>query len=219
MRDRSSSRPRPSGPKASGRPSVIVTEAITGSRTPVSLEDLLDGEQAALRLSVSKVVSASRRSTPPSTSGLDLLAVGGHHLVERDGAVAGIVDVAGDRELLVGRADRAGHEAGPVGIPGLGRIGRLAGEPGRGEVHLPRVLLEAEVGHRHAGGPEGVGLDDVAAGLEIGRVDVPDRIGLGEHQDVDAVLQVLGWSANCSPRNPARRGPGRAPSCPSHRRA
>jgi hypothetical protein len=52
------------------------------------------------------------------------------------------------------------------------------------------VLLEAEVGQGNAGGPEGAGLDDVAAGGEVGGVDTTNGIRLRERQDVDAVLEI-----------------------------
>ena len=123
---------------------------------------------------------------------LDLFAVGGHHLIERDVAVAGVGDVAGDRELLVGGADRAGHEPRPVGRFGRRGVGRLPGEAGRSEVHFAGAVGQAEVGKGQARGPEGVGLDDVGAGLEVGRMDAPNRVPLRKHEHVDAVLQILG---------------------------
>ena len=54
---------------------------------------------------------------------------------------------------------------------------------------------EPEVGEGHARGPERVGLHDVGASLEIGGVDSPDGIPLRQHEDVDAVFQVLGMVA------------------------
>jgi hypothetical protein len=46
--------------------SVIVTEIITGSRTPRSSNTSSIATSAALALRVSKMVSTSSRSTPPS---------------------------------------------------------------------------------------------------------------------------------------------------------
>jgi hypothetical protein len=48
--------------------SVIVTEIITGGIAPRSARSSSMATSAAFALSVSKIVSTSRRSTPPSTS-------------------------------------------------------------------------------------------------------------------------------------------------------
>jgi hypothetical protein len=48
--------------------SVMVMEAITGSFVPVSAKYFSMANSAALRFSVSNVVSGRRMSTPPSTS-------------------------------------------------------------------------------------------------------------------------------------------------------
>ena len=50
------------------RPSKTVTEAITGNAAPVSSKYFSMANRHALRISVSNAVSASSRSTPPSTS-------------------------------------------------------------------------------------------------------------------------------------------------------
>ncbi len=47
--------------------SVIVTEIITGGRTPVSSPTSSIATRAALALRASMIVSTSSRSTPPST--------------------------------------------------------------------------------------------------------------------------------------------------------
>ena len=44
-----------------------VTEIISGSRRPISPKSLSSAKMAALALSVSKTVSSSRMSAPPST--------------------------------------------------------------------------------------------------------------------------------------------------------
>jgi hypothetical protein len=48
--------------------SVMVREARTGTRIPVSSKACWMAKRAALRFSVSKVVSGRSRSTPPSRS-------------------------------------------------------------------------------------------------------------------------------------------------------
>ena len=70
---------------------------------------------AAFAFSVSNTVSTSSRSTPPSTRPSTASRYAFDELVERDVARAGIVDVGRDRRGAVGRAERAGDEARPVG--------------------------------------------------------------------------------------------------------
>ncbi len=98
---------------------------------------------AALALSVSKIVSTSSRSTPPSTSAVDRLAVGRDQIVEADVAKAGIVDVGRDRRRAVGRAERAGDEARLVRRFRGPRVGALAREPRRREIDLAHAALQA----------------------------------------------------------------------------
>ena len=154
-------------------------------------EGLLDGEQAGFEDEGVEGCLGEDDVDVPLEECFDLRPVVGHHLVVGDVAVARVVDVAGDRKLLVGRSDRPGYETRSVGRLRGGGVGGLAGEFGRGEVQFPHPVFEAEVCQGKGGGAEGVGLDDVGSGLEIGRVDPADRIPLGEDEDVDAVLQVL----------------------------
>ena len=67
---------------------------------------------AAFALSVSKIVSISSRSTPPSASAANLLGVRLDDLVEGVRAERRVVDARAERERDVERADRAGDEAG-----------------------------------------------------------------------------------------------------------
>ena len=84
---------------------------------------------------------------------------------------------------VAGRADRAGDEA--VLADGLaGDLGGLA-------VDLERVLAQAPLLELEPRGLEGVGLDDLGAGLEHRRVDALD--------DVGAVQDSASWHLPCSP--------------------
>ncbi len=82
------------------------------------IEELRDGEQA--RLEVERVERRLRHQEVDATveQGLDLLAVGGGQLVERDRAEARIVDVGRERGGAAGGADAAGDEAGLFRIRG-----------------------------------------------------------------------------------------------------
>ena len=153
-------------------------------------EHLLDRVQAALEHQRVEGGLGEQQVHAPFDERLNLLTVGRHHLVEGDVAVAGIGHVARDGELLVGRPDRTCHEPRPIGRLRRRGVGRLPGQLRGHEVHLPRVLLEPEIGQRHARGPERVGLDDVGACREVGGVNATDRLPLRERQHVDAVLEV-----------------------------
>ena len=88
------------------------------------------------------------------------------------GAKRRVVDVGRDRQRAVGRADRAGDEARPIGRPRRPLVGGRPGQARAVEVQLVGQRLEAVVGLRDGRAAERVGLDDVGAGLEIGVVDV-----------------------------------------------
>ena len=60
---------------------------------------------------------------------------------------------------------------GRSGVRAVQRVGRVAREPRRRDVQLVDDRLEAVVGLRDRRRVEGVGLDDVGAGLEVGVVD------------------------------------------------
>ena len=119
-------------------------------------------------------------SAPPSIRPSAGLLVGSGQLVERHVAGGRVVHVRRDRGGPVRRADRARDEPRPVRLGRLARVGGLAGEPGRGRVHLADDALEAVVGLGDPRCGEGVRLDDVGAGVEVGVMDRPDDLGLGE---------------------------------------
>ncbi len=53
-------------------------------------------------------------------------------------------------------------------------------------------IVDEELALGDAGGAEGVGLDDVRAGLKKAAMDVADHLRLGEREEVAVVQQVLG---------------------------
>ncbi len=111
--------------------------------------------------------------------GFGLLDVGKEHRV--------VADVAERRELG-GGADGAGDEAWAIGGGEL--AGGFAGEAGGGEVELAGALGDAELPEDEGRGAEGVGLDDVCAGFEVGAVDLADDVGAGDGEDLGAVLEA-----------------------------
>ena len=102
---------------------------------------------------------------------------------------ARILDAWRNRQGDVGRADGSGHEPPPPVAP-VRVLDRLAGQPGRRDVQLAHEVGGAVVGLRDARGREGVGLDDVGAGIAVADMDVAQGVGLGEHQFVQAEEEV-----------------------------
>ena len=156
---------------------------------------------AALAFSVSKIVSTRSRSTPPSTSASHRLGVGRDQLVEGDVAEARVVDVGRDRRGAVGRPERAGDEARLVrrASRSIRRRTRARAAPPRGSARAPGPPCRSRPGDRR--GVEGVGLDDVGAGLEI-RAWISRMISrLRQRQQVVVALQVVRVIArSASPR-------------------
>ena len=95
--------------------SVIVTEIISGSRTPLLLEDFFDRDDA--RLGVQRVEDRLEQQQVAAAvdEPADLFLVGVAQLVEGHGAERRVVDVGRDRQDAVGRPHRAGDEPRPVG--------------------------------------------------------------------------------------------------------
>ena len=73
--------------------SITVPEIIKGTLRPVFSNASLIANNAAFPLSVSKMVSTMRRSTPPSSSGFRLIEISLAKLIERDRAKRRIVYV------------------------------------------------------------------------------------------------------------------------------
>ena len=113
----------------------------------------------------------------------DLLGIGDAQFVEGDGAEAGIGDVGRDRSGAIGRPERAGDET-RAAVLALREIGRRARKPCALDVELMGDALHAVIGLGNARRGEGVGRDDVGAGAEIREMDVADRVGLAEDEQI-----------------------------------
>ena len=170
--------------------SVMVPETMTGQRRPRSSKTVSTAKMAALALRVSKIVSMKSRSDATVEQAVGRLGVRRHELVEGHVAGAGVVDVGRDGRRPRGRAERPGDVPRLVRRLRRGLVGHPAGEPGRLEVELVGQLLHAVVGEGHRVGVEGVGLDDVGAGVEVLAVDRGDDVGLGEREQVVVALEV-----------------------------
>ena len=120
------------------------------------------------------------------------LEVRRHQLVVADVAGARVVDVGRDRGRAGRGAEGSRDVARPVGRARGRRVG-LAARQQRGlVVELVGQLLHAVVGQRDGVGVEGVGLEDVGAGVEVLAVDARDDVGLGERQQVVVADHVAG---------------------------
>ena len=92
-----------------------------------------------------------------------------------------------ERGELGARADRADHEARPVGGGVVG--GHLLGEAGRLLVHRVRLVGDAVLGEHGAERAERGGLDRVDADVEVLGVHLADEVGAGEHEVLVAALE------------------------------
>ncbi len=156
----------------------------------IVLEHLLHGEDR--RLGIERVEDGLDQdqvgaALDQATGGLDVVF---HQFVEGDVAVAGVVDVRGDRAGPAGRAEHAGDEARFVrGFQGLG-IGDLAGDARALDVQLVHQRFHAVVGLGNLGGVEGVGFEDIGAGIQVGFLDRRDHIRAAEQQQVVVAFHV-----------------------------
>ncbi len=116
--------------------------------------------------------------------------VGRHELIEAHRPEPRIVHVGRDRGGLVGRPQNAGDEARRAVVLGLPRAHRVARKARGGLVELACKALHAVVGERDRSGVEGIGLEDVRAGLEVLPVDIAHQRGLRERQEVVVAAQL-----------------------------
>jgi hypothetical protein len=103
-------------------------------------------------------------------------------------AQAGVRRVAEGRQLGA-RPDRPDHPARALG--GGPVVGRLTGDARPGERRLEDALGDAVLGERCPVAAEGVGLDRVAADLEVGVVHAAHDVRAGDVEDLVAALVAL----------------------------
>ncbi len=119
---------------------------------------------------------------------VDGVEIGRHQPVKVGVAVARVVNVRADAGRAVGGAQHAGHEARAL-RRGDG-VRRAARHPGGGHIDVPCQILHIIVRHGDGGTVEGVGLDDIGAGVQIITVQLFDHLRLGDAQQVVIALQV-----------------------------
>ena len=154
------------------------------------LEQCLDGEYRGLGVEGVEDRLDDEQVGAAVDQAIGGFQVGRHQLVVGDVAGARIVDVRRDRRGPRRRADRTGHVAGF--LRGGDLVTGLAGQRGAGVVELVAQLLHAVVGERDRVGIEGVGLQDVRAGLQVLPVDSLDDVWLGQGEQVVVADQIAG---------------------------
>src|SRR5690606_15337150 len=115
-----------------------------------------------------------------------------HQLVEGDVAEGRVVDVRGDRCRAAGWSKDTGHEAWLVRVGTGELVTGGTGQPGTLVVQFTSQCLQLVVCLGDRCRVEGVGLDDIRPGLQIGPVNVTDNTRLGQGQQVVVAPQVLG---------------------------
>ena len=199
-------------------PRPTAAEIMTGSSVlrgeAVLIEDFADGDERGLGVERVEDGFDEQQIDAAGDERAHLLGVGGLDLVEGDDAEAGVVGVGRVGERDGERPDGAGDEALTAGrvADAVGPLAALAGRllvdlPGEGveERIVDDLLVEGgifaaaalagivdeELALGDAGGAEGVGLDDVRAGLKKAAVDVADHLWLREGEEIAVVEQVL----------------------------
>ena len=120
------------------------------------------------------------------------VAVCGLELLPAHAACRGVADIGADGGSPVRWAERPGHVSRAARIRAFRRVGCLAREACRSDVHLADdVRSEPVVGLGDGRRRERVGGDHVGACIEIGRVDFADDLRLGQAEDVAVATQVL----------------------------
>ncbi len=154
------------------------------------LEERLDGEDRRLGVEGIEDGLDEQHVRAAVHQAFGGLVIGLGQLVEGGVAKARVVDVRRDGAGAVGGAQHAGNEARLVGLPGGHRVGGLARHLGRISIQLIDQILQLIIGLGNGGRVEGVGLDNVGTGLQIGRMDVADDLRLGDGQQIIVALEV-----------------------------
>ena len=119
------------------------------------------------------------------------LAVSGAQIIEAHGAKAGIGDVRRDRRRAIGRPDRPRDEAlGTCLFSNL--VAGRSREPRALEVELVSQIFQPVIGLGDGRRRESVGFDNVGAGFKILDMNILDRLGLRQRQQIVIAPQILG---------------------------
>ncbi len=159
------------------------------------LEQLVDGEQRRLH---DEGVEGRFRQQQVHTAGqqsLRLFVVSIDHLIEGDAAVTGVLDINTHRQRPIRWPDAAGNKAWLIRLAARQVVGGPAGDLGSRFVDCEDVVCQVIVRQADARGVEGVRLDEVGAGFQIGAVNLLDDTRLRQAEQIVAAAQVLGMRA------------------------
>ena len=160
--------------------------------TAALLEILVDGKQRRLAVEGVEDGFYQKEIAAPLHQSAHLVIVGVAQLVETHIAPGRLIDIRRKRGGTVGRPQGAGDKAGlPRGFIII-FVASLAGEAGRGQVHLVDQVGHVIIEHRNAVGAESVGFDDIRSGLQVGKMDLPDHLRPGEGEEVVVAFQITG---------------------------
>ena len=154
------------------------------------LEALVDRKERRLRVQGIEHGFNQQNVDTAFDQRLGLLDIGHAQLLEADVAGTRIIDVGRDRCGFGLWAECTGHETRLVGRAEA--VGRLAGDAGRGEVHLAGELGHAVVGLRDDRRTKGIGLDDVCAGSQIVGMNLGNHLRTGDREQLVVAFDVVG---------------------------
>ena len=153
------------------------------------VERFLDGEDRGLRVQrVEDSLDHDEIGAAPDER-TRRHAVGLAQFVERDVAESRIVYVRRQRRGAVRRPEHARHEARVV--VRFRFIAERACQPRTFLVQLFDQMLETVIGLADRRGIEGIRLDDVGAGFEIGAADLTDDVRLRQRQKIVVALELV----------------------------
>ena len=112
-------------------------------------------------------------------------------IIERNGAVAGVVHIGRETRRAVSWPHCPGHKTGFVGVLARYFVGGFAGKPGRLIIQFIHQILHVIISHGNGGTTEGVGLDNVRTGLKVLDVNLPNNVGAGQRQQVVVPFYIM----------------------------
>ncbi len=154
------------------------------------LEELIDGEQRRLGIEGVEHRLDHEQVDAAVDQPAHCLGVGDPQLVEGDVAAGRILDVRGNRRRAVGGSQHPGHPSRTLGRAFGHRVGGTTGDARRRQVELVGGMRERVVRLSDGRGVERIGLDDVGARIEVGRVDGAHDVGLRQAQHVIVAAQL-----------------------------
>jgi len=156
----------------------------------IAYEVVVDGKQCGLAIERVEHGLDHQQVDPAVEQTPDALPVTGHQFVEGHVAESRIVHVRRDRRGAAGGPEYADHETRLGGIVPGELVDSRPRQPRPCAVQLVSQMGHAIVGHGHRVGVEGVGLDQVGPGFQVGRMDAANDLRLCQGQQVVVALLV-----------------------------